>query len=318
MTTAARQPIVNDDMHDIITHVNEGHVPELLHCVKAYTPVQDATHVQMTAVYEDGMELEVTAPAGLSRHFVAYAVPGPAHEAIRGTVSEAMKKLGVKPDSRVAHWRLTENRALTAHFRRLTVNLGEDERADWRPGYACRFDVPGHEHGRPYTLRRVSGTTAEVDVYCHDNTLGSQWAEGLQPGETVTARGDYQEVTPDFSAGPALLLGDETALPTIAALLEGWADEHPVRVLLEVGDAADQRYLDDVHLPSGAHVSWLPRMGGSGTALREVLDALETPPAAVWGAMEVSAAKALRKHLRTEYPDADVRVTGYWRVNEKN
>ena len=47
MTTIAagtQQPILNEETQDIIAHVNEGHVPELLHCVKAYTPVGDATH----------------------------------------------------------------------------------------------------------------------------------------------------------------------------------------------------------------------------------------------------------------------------------
>ncbi|MEF2279625.1 siderophore-interacting protein [Deinococcus sp. YIM 134068] len=243
---------------------------------------------------------------------------GPAATAIRATVGEAMNRLGIRPEVRVAHWTVVDARVLTRHFRRLTVDVSGEGSLDWRPGYACRFDVPGQEHGRPYTLRRVhpNAGTAEIDVYCHDGTLGSRWAEGLRAGDRVTARGGRQEGLPDFTAGPALLLGDETALPTIAALLEGWAEEFPVRVLLEVGDAAEQRYLDDVHLPPGAYVSWLPRVGESGASLRAVLDTLETAPAAVWGALEVSGARTLRNILRADHPGADVRVVGYWRVNE--
>lgn len=56
----------------------------------------------------------------------------------------------------------------------------------------------------------------------------------------------------------------------------------------------------------------------SGASISAVLDTLETPPAAVWGALEVESAKSLRKQLQTDYPEADVRITGYWRINEKN
>lgn len=315
MTRLQRVPILTEEAQDIIDHVNEGHIPELLLCVRAFTPIAAPTHAQVTSLFEEGFQLDVTDASGVTSQFVGYPA---AEQNIRATVGAAREKLGIKPDTRVAHWTVVENRPLSRHFRRLVLDLGEDTRADWQPGYACRFDVPGQEHGRPYTLRRLTNNRTEVDVYCHDNSLGSQWAEGLQAGDSVTVSGGRPENFPDFSAGAALLLGDETALPTIAALLEGWAEPFPVRVLLEVGDAAEQRYLDDVHLPRGAYVSWLPRVGASGANILKVLDTLETPPVAVWGALEAGGAKHLRKLLRAEYPDAEVRLTGYWRVNESH
>lgn len=318
MTTLPRTPIDSGDAQEIMEHVNEGHVPELLLCARAFTPVSQPSHAQISAVYAEGVQLEVTDATGNTSHFVAYRVDAHPHAALQATVVAAQQKLGVKSEARVAHWKVLENRILTPHFRRLVLDLGDDTRTDWQPGYSCRFDVPGQQHGRPYTLRRIAGNQTEVDVYCHHNTLGSQWAEGLQVGDPVTIRGGRREGLPDFSTGTALLLGDETALPTIAALLEGWADEFPVRVLLEVGDEAEQRYLDDVRLPPQCHVSWLPRVGESGTSIGKVLDSLETPPAVVWGALEVDSAKSLRKQLQAEYPQAEVRITGYWRVNEQN
>ncbi|WP_022802891.1 siderophore-interacting protein [Deinococcus ficus] len=314
----ARPPLLTEEAQDIMEHVNAGHVQELLHCVRAFTPVQGATHAQLTALFTDGMQLDVTTPAGTNRHFVPFAAPAPAHEAVRATVAAAMQKLGVKPDGRVAHWPVVHTRTLSTHFQRITVQL--DEPLPWAPGYACRFDVPGQTHGRPYTLRRVHPhtLTAEIDVYCHDGTLGSRWAQGLEAGHTVTARGGRQESLPDFTAGPALLIGDETALPTIAALLETWKTPHPVHVLLEVGDAAEETYLEDVPLPPAAQVQWLRRAGASGDALQEALGALPLAPAAVWGALEVSRAKQLRKQLQAAHPGADVRIAGYWRVNEQH
>lgn len=318
MTTMTRTPIDRHEAQEIIEHVNEGHVPELILCARAFTSISVPTHTQMTDVFTDGFQLDVTDADGTTSHFVPYSVPESPHVAIRATVDAAMKKLGIKPEARVAHWRVLENRVLTPHFRRLVLDLGENTRVDWQPGYACRFDVPGQEHGRPYTLRRLNGQQTEVDVYCHDHTLGSQWAEGLNAGDSVTVRGGRHEGMPDFSKGAALLLGDETALPTIAALLEGWAHEHPVHVLLEVRDPADQRYLDDVTVPAHCAVTWLTTGVESGASIRHEFSGLAQAPAAVWGALEVESAKTTRKALQAAYPEADVRITGYWRVNEMN
>lgn len=323
MTTAlAREPIQTEDAAHIIQHVNEDHVAELLLCVRAFTDVQHPTDVQLTSLYPDGAQGDVTSEAGQRSVFIPYSVQGPAHEAIRATVAAAMKKLGLKPEQRVAQWQITETRALTPHFRRLILDLGDDERADWAAGYACRFALPDESGdgqspaSRPYTLRRVDAGRVAVDVYCHDDTPGSRWAVNLKSGDVVTVAGGRHESFPDFSAGPGLLLGDETALPTIGALLEGWTHGHPLRVLLEVGDAADGRYLDEVRLPPDCEVTWLVRGEQPGLALVEAVKGLEPPPAAVWGATEAEAAKGLRTYLKTTcgLSAQQGRVTGYWRA----
>lgn len=328
MTTLEREPLLDSDSLETLEHVNDHHSGDLLRCLHAFSPLKTATRAQIVALYSGGMLLLADTPQGRQEQFVPFAKPAPLHEALHATVEAALERLGQTRTPRLAQWRLLEARNHTAHIRRLIFALGQDTRSDWQPGYACRFAVPGQKHGRPYTLRRVYGdksqvNKAEVDVYCHhdalgQDTLGSLWAQSLEVGAEVEVMGGRQETMPDFSAGPALLLGDETALPTIAALLEGWAHEWPVRVLLEVADPADQRYLDDVCLPRGCHVSWLPRQAVSGAALLAVVDTLETPPVAVWGALEVSSARQMRLHLREEYPAADIKMTGYWRVNEEN
>lgn len=156
---------------------------------------------QITALYPDGAALDVVTEAGTVQVFVPFAVQAPPHEALQSTVKEAMRRLGLKPEGRVAHWRLRSAQDLTPNLRRLMLDLQGDTREDWRPGDACRFDIPGHEHGRPYTLRSVSDTQATVDVYCHGGTLGSRWAQSLQPGHPVTVRGGRHEPLPDFGAG---------------------------------------------------------------------------------------------------------------------
>lgn len=315
------EPIQTEDAAYTIQHVNEDHVAEMLLCVRAFTDIQDPTDVQLTALYLNGTQGTVTSAAGQRSVFIPYSVKGPAHEAIRATVAAARQKLGIRPESRVTQWQDTETHALTPHFRRLILNLGGDKRADWAAGYACRFALPDEPRdgespaSRPYTLRRVDAGRAAVDVYCHDDTPGSRWAMRLKAGDAVTVAGGRHEPFPDFSAGPGLLLGDETALPTIGALLEGWRHASPLRVLLEVEDAADQHYLDEVMLPPGCQVTWLVRGERAGQALLDAVKELETPFTAVWGATEAEAAKSLRKYLKTTcgLSAQQGRVTGYWR-----
>lgn len=322
MTTAERQPILTDDAAYTIQHVNEDHLTELLYCVRAFTAYDEPQDARMVALYPDGIEVEILSHGQTSHEFIAYRTAGAPHEDIRGLVAAAMKKLGIRPEGgkRQAQWTVTANQPYATYFRRITFDLGGDDRSDWQPGHACRFVLPDepHEGGqpetRPYTLRRVQGPSVTLDVYMHDASPGSRWAMGLGVGDEVQVIGHRAETFPDFGLGAALLLGDETALPTIAALLDTWAEEHPLRVLLEVEDAAEQRYLDDVCLPPRCHVSWLPRRGQPGDSLLATAEALETPVHAVWGATETSAARKLRvyfKHEKDLTPEQG-RVIGYW------
>lgn len=321
MTTAqVHEPVQNGELAYTIQHVNQDHVAEMLLCIRAFTTVEEPTDTQITALYADGMQVSVTSAAGQSSVFIPYSVNGPAHEAIRATVMTATKQLGISPQQRSAVWQVTANRVLTPHFRRLILDLGEDARPDWAAGYACRFALPNGEPpaSRPYTLRQLEACRAVVDVYCHDNTPGSRWALKLKAGDLVTVADGRAETFPDFSAGPGLLLGDETALPTIATLLESWVHEQPLRVLLEIGDTSNRQYLDDVLLPRRCYFSWIARGKQAGLSLLSAVKMLEQYPAAVWGATETQVAKQLRSHFKHEcgLSTQQGRVTGYWRAEK--
>lgn len=318
--TAPRTPLAPEAQAPILEHVNDEHVPELLLVACALTDARRPVDARLTALFVEGFEMTVRAADGEASHFIAYAAPGPAHTAIRATVAEARQRLGEVVTTRRLRGTVRSAAHVTPHLRRLTLHLGADALPDWAPGYACRFALNAAEPegaSRPYTVRRVDPArgTAEVDVYCHDDTPGSLWALGLAPGDAVAVTAGRPERFPDFDAGRALLCGDETALPTIAALLEGWAHERGPRVLLEVGDAAEQRYLDDVALPRGTHLRWLPRVGEPGATLRRAVTLLEDPPGAVWAALSTDGARALRTFLREEgkLAPAQYAVLGYWK-----
>lgn len=298
----AHTPLMGSEIQEIIAHLNDDHTEELLYCVRAFTPQREAERAELRQLFSDGFEVDCAS----QRYFVPFVAGDSLEEQLRATSLEAMKRLGVWPPRRVAHWRLEKNEQLGANFRRLTLHLNGDDRRDWRPGDCCRFDVAEGETPRPYTLRRVDAGRVLLDIYSHDGSPGSCWAEGLQPSETVTARGERHELFPDFAVGETWLLGDETALPTIAALLEGWEHLHPLHVLLSVRNVGDRAYLNEVTLPPQARVTWVP----------DLQDAAGWPgsvPAAVWAAAEVGASLALKKTLKAHYPAADVKTIGYWR-----
>lgn len=285
-----------------LTRFNDDHAEQILYCVRAFTPHHEAERAEVVEMQTDCL----TVLCGGERLVVPLLRAESPQAAFEVTVREAMRRLGVWPPRRVAHWTVMQSKRLGVHFRRLTLHLDKDDRSDWRPGDSCRFDVTAEALPRPYTLRRVHEKTALIDIYCHEGSAGSHWAQSLQIGDVVTARGERHELFPDFTAGETWLLGDETALPTIAALLERWTAPARVQVFLQLRDAGDRAYLDEVRLPPSTRIHWV----------NDLLTAVEgqaNPPAAVWAAGEVGQVMRLRQSLKTQYPTADIRAIGYWK-----
>lgn len=128
-------------------------------------------------------------------------------------------------------------------------------------------------HMRTYTIREVRGSGADtrlvVDfvVHGHDGQAGpgSSWAERAEVGDPVVLlaprRGEpFGGI--EFAPGTAsqlLLVGDETAVPAICAILGQLPWQARGAAFLEVPTAAD--VVSVVH-PEGVEVVWLPRDGG--------------------------------------------------------
>ena len=120
---------------------------------------------------------------------------------------------------------------------------------------------------RTYTVRAVDAAagTVDVDFVVHgtgpDDGLAGPWAASAQPGDTVAFMGPGGSYSPDPGADWHLLVGDDSALPAIAAALEDLARTAPDAVgtaLIEVGGAEDELPLE---APLGVEVRWLHRGG---------------------------------------------------------
>jgi NADPH-dependent ferric siderophore reductase len=140
--------------------------------------------------------------------------------------------------------------------------------------YATWLDLPEAERGhmRTYTIRAVRGEGADtrlvVDFVLHGEGAhgpGGDWAANAAVGDRVVLlaprRGmPYGGI--EFAPGDAdrlLLVGDETAVPAVAAVLEQLPVTARGAVFLEVPSAADVLPLQH---PEGVSVRWLPREGG--------------------------------------------------------
>ncbi|CAN5495063.1 siderophore-interacting protein [soil metagenome] len=147
---------------------------------------------------------------------------------------------------------------------------------------------PPHERGhmRTYTVRAVRGSGAQtrlvVDIVVHEGATGpaGRWAETAAVGDRVVVtapRKGHVGGGIEFAPGDddtLLLVGDETAVPAIAAILEQLDPDVRGDVFLEVPVGADVLTLQH---PAGISVRWLPREGAArGVALHAaVLEQLD-------------------------------------------
>lgn len=171
---------------------------------------------------------------------------------------------------------------------------------------------------RTYTVRRWRPEVPELwlDFVVHgDSGIAGPWAAAAQVGDPIHFMGPGGGYTPDPAAGWHLLAGDESALPAIAAALEGMPTGATVKAFIEVEDAAEEQKLET---PAEAEITWLRREGRPvGEALVAAVRALDFPAGQVHAFVhgEATFVKELRALLRVErgLPLSQLSISGYWR-----
>jgi NADPH-dependent ferric siderophore reductase len=174
--------------------------------------------------------------------------------------------------------------------------------------------------GAYYTVRAHRADVAEVDldmVLHGDNGSGSAWAARAQPGDPVALWGPralYDSLpTDDWQ----LLVGDETALPAISAILESLDADSRAMAVIEVARRADEHVFAT---RADADIHWVHRgnaEAGTSSVLVEQVRALELPAGRgyAWGGGESRSMTAVRRYLRDTccLAATDVCVVAYWR-----
>jgi NADPH-dependent ferric siderophore reductase len=182
---------------------------------------------------------------------------------------------------------------------------------------AIRADLPREQwpRVRSYTVRYYDPHAGELAldfVYHGDEGLAGPWAFAARPGDELLLAGPGGAYAPDDEADWHLLVGDESALPAIAASLEAVPAGAPARVFIEVADEAEEQVLAT---KADAQIRWLHRSAGADLvgAVRE----LPFPPGIVQAFVhgEAGFVRQLRRHLLDERGVRKdlLSISGYWR-----
>ncbi|MBU2662579.1 siderophore-interacting protein [Actinoplanes bogorensis] len=198
-----------------------------------------------------------------------------------------------------------------------------------RPGvtYPEPFDLPTIRETMPreeqpvvrtYTVRKWLPEIPEmwVDFVVHgDEGIAGPWAAAARPGDVVRFMGPGGAYAPEPTADWHLLAGDESALPAIAAALEGMPGGARVRAYVEIESPDEEQKLE---VPADAELIWLHRDGRPvGEALVEAVRGYEFPAGQVHAFVhgEANFVKELRRYLKIEreIPMDQLSISGYWR-----
>lgn len=234
--------------------------------------------------------------------------------------------------------------------RLIRVVLGGDGLADFEPTpfsdqyvnaqfipdgapYSVPFDVdearsgpPEHRPaGRRYTVRAwdPATRTLTVDFVVHgDVGRAGRWARHARPGDLLQFLGPSGGYAPDPDADGHLMVGDESAIPAIAASLERVPAGRPVHAVLVVDDADSHL---DLECPGDLTVTWVHRDDGEpqeheGGQLVRAVAAVGLPPGRVHVFVHGEAAevRAVRRHLLGDrgIPKEGTSISPYWRRNQ--
>ena len=180
----------------------------------------------------------------------------------------------------VQRWRVAGTRQVTTHLRRVTFAV---EDAAFYAGdlHHVRLLLPRHPGARlafpkpcpaglpvwpegemmpvlrNYTVRAVRAEREEIDVdfVLHEPAgPATAWARDCRPGDAIGTLGPIGR--PVSHAPLRLLVGDETALPTILRQIKECPAGEQIEAYVELADDAEKQ---DVNLPEGCRLRWLRR-----------------------------------------------------------
>jgi NADPH-dependent ferric siderophore reductase len=172
---------------------------------------------------------------------------------------------------------------------------------------------------RRCTVRRWEPAAGELtlDFVVHgDSGVAGRWANHARPGDRLQMTGPSGSYSPDPDASWHLMVGDESALPAIAASLEVVPPGRPAVVVAVVDDADHELAL---HSPAELELVWIHRgdRGDSSEQLVAALGAIDWRPGAVdvFAHGEAAETRAVRRHLLADrgLDRRAMSLSPYWR-----
>ena len=172
---------------------------------------------------------------------------------------------------------------------------------------------------RRYTVRDwdPEAHVLTIDFVVHgDEGVAGPWAASASPGDALVFTGPSGGYRPDPAADWHLFVGDESALPAIAASLEALPRDAAAVVRLVCDGPEHEVALSG---PADADVQWLHRSRGpeDATLLVDAVTALTFPEGQPFGFVhgEADEIRAVRHHLLHDrgLTRAHLSCSPYWR-----
>lgn len=174
---------------------------------------------------------------------------------------------------------------------------------------------------RTYTIRSYDPDSNElaIDFVVHgDAGLAGPWAAAAKPGDQLGFHGPGGAYAPDPAADAHLMVGDEAAIPAIAAALDRLEPDARADVYLEVANAAEEIPL---RRTANTTVTWVHREAAGtdyGIALAQKVRAAGLPDGRVDAFVHGNAylVRDLRRYLFVErqLDRSQASISGYWRT----
>ncbi len=234
------------------------------------------------------------------------------------------------PLADAALWSLTVAAVdvITDDYRRVTFGGPGLERIAYRPGQDLMLRIPSFEGAvvnRRYTIRRAdpASATLMVDMVVHGDGPGARWAAAAAPGDTLEAIGPRGQIVVDEAADWHLFVGDETALPGMAAMIESLPPQVPGVMIVELPARADG-HDPEVGSDQDVQVTWIERGDTEpGDAARLVAAvasvALPSGRGRAYVAGEMRVVRAIATALAARGLERDqIATKSYWRRGEAN
>lgn len=185
---------------------------------------------------------------------------------------------------------------------------------------AMRSSIPpeGLPDVRTYTALHpdVENGTIDIDFVVHgDEGIAGPWAATAAIGDSLLANGPGGAYRPDPTADWHLLVGDESAVPAIAAALDALADDAVARVVVLVESAEHE---PELSLPTDGQLTFVHRNRGTDGLLEAAVRAVDWPSGRVHAFVHGEAdevMRGVRPYLRTErgLGREQLSLSGYWR-----
>ncbi len=183
-----------------------------------------------------------------------------------------------------------------------------------------QWDAEARRILRDYTPRRFDPSKEElvVDFVIHGHGPASAWASEAEPGYVLGILGPRGSHLVEGNFDWQLLIGDETALPSIARRLEEADAGESFVAFIEVDGPADEQAIDT---RANADIRWVYREGtpaGASTVLEDAIRAADLPEGVFYtrAGGEANTLKSIRRYLLRErgLDPEYTSFSGHWKL----